>query len=133
MMATMNREWKVTVIPEGILDINDIGKNVEKERALKLKMATQVKAIKELEKAIKRKKDGPKLLVKTASIQDVQKALGKKYSVERDRNYKCRRWIISNGKKEWFIRFNDPLLLAIDFINENGALKFLKTYEFKGR
>jgi len=133
MMATVNREWKVTVIPEGILDMNDIGKNVEKERAKKLKMMVQVKAIKELEKAIKRKKQGPKLLVKTASIQDVQKALGKKYSVERDKNYKCRRWIVSNGKKEWFIRFNDPLLLAIDFINEHGALKFLKTYEFRGR
>lgn len=132
-MATVNREWKVTVIPEGILDMNDIGKNVEKERAKKLKMMVQVKAIKELEKAIKRKKQGPKLLVKTASIQDVQKALGKKYSVERDKNYKCRRWIVSNGKKEWFIRFNDPLLLAIDFINEHGALKFLKTYEFRGR
>ena len=126
----MIQEWKVTKIPDGILDINDINKPKEKKK--KENVAVQAKAIKELEKIIAKKRT-TKILVKTASIEDVKRALGKKYTIERDKNYKCRRWVVSNSKKEWYIRFNDPLFFAVNFIEENGAAKFLKKYEMKSR
>jgi len=131
----MNKEWKITKIPDGALDIHDTEEKIKskaQEKQKKKEEAIKANAVKELEKIIKTKRK-TKTLVKTASIKDVQIALGKKYIIERDKNYKCRRWVISDGKKDWYIRFNDPLFFAVDFIQEHGARKFLKKYEMKSR
>ena len=125
----MTGTWNVIQIPEGVLDINEIEKPKQKKK--KVNVAKQIKIIKKLDKAIKKQES--KTLFKTASINDVQKALGKKYLIERDTNYKCRRWIVTKDHKEWRIRFNDPLMFALSYIEQNGAAKFLKDFSMKSK
>jgi hypothetical protein len=118
----------ITKIPEGVLDITEIDKPEKKK---KVNVKKQEQTIKQLEKIIKRKSRGA--MIKTASIKEVQKALGSRYVIERDRSYKCRRWIVTSKDKEWFIRFNDPLCIAVDYINKHGAAKFLKEFSLKSK
>jgi hypothetical protein len=124
------QEWKVQKIPEGILNINDINK----PDSSKSKIKKQKETIKVLEKILKKQKT-KKELIKTASIKDVQDLLGKRYTIEPDKNYKCRRWIVIENKtqKIWRIRFNDPLIYAVSFIQQNGIAKFLKIYTQKSK
>jgi len=122
--------WVVQKIPEGALTIDGssfLNKNSDAKKKY------EENKIKQLEKILKRQKAEP--LVKTASIKDVEKVLGRNYKIERDKNYKCRRWVVTNikNKKEWYIRFNDPLIYAIAEINKEGTQKFLKKYTLKSR
>ena len=114
-MATNLKGYKITIIPEGILSLDEL-----KPKKTKLK---------------KKIKPRPKINLKTASIKDVAIALGKNYSIEKDGMKGVRHWIITSkkSKKEFRIRYVKPLMFAIDFIERNGAQKFIKDFEFKER
>lgn len=127
--------YTVIKVPDGVMNMAEIDKPVQKPKKKKVskeKAKRDAKIVVKLEKAIQRKVK-PKILIKTASIRDVAAALGKKYLVERDRNYKCRRWVVTKGDKEWFIRFNAPLEEAVYYIEQYGAVKFLKEFSMPSR
>lgn len=127
----VSKEHVVVKIPDGILDVNETEASIKKKKP-KVNVKQQKAIIKKLEKEIQ-KRNRPKVLIKTASIKHVQEALGNKYKVERDKSYKCRRWIVSTKTKEWYIRYNDPLIYAVAFIEEYGAAKFLKEYTMESK
>lgn len=116
--------WKVIRIPEGALSMEDVDKNGN--------------LIKRPEPTVKR--PAPKKAARKArgngaavTMSDVEAALGRGYSMEPDRSYKCRRWIVTKGQKEWRIRFNGRLADAIKEIKKSGAAAWLKKHTMEGR
>ena len=69
-----------------------------------------------------------------ATIDDVRAHLAScGWTIERDKAYKCRRWIVARGKKEWRVRYNGKLGDAVREIKKNGAQAWLKKYTMRGR
>lgn len=120
----LDDRFKVVTIPDGVMSMDELDADGNVKPRPKEK--PEPKRPRHVQK--KRRPGGA-----AVTMADVEAALGRGYSMEPDRTYKCRRWIVARGKKEWRVRYNGKLGDAVREIKKNGAQAWLKKYTMRGR